>query len=493
MLSFAALLALAPTPPLDQVWPAYSDQAHPLLLECPAPDSPIPLPVALRATLPRGVGQWRGWPTRDEGGKLTWVLPQKLERGLWNWTIEPVRTPHEIYADFLELPDLYSKPAFGNCVWTQGRGNPESAWRPESEREPRRQDGTLDPLFCRPIPQPALMCGQAVGFTLARKTSRSPMEITPAIRWVDPPARATPPSTAPRLDRFWPKRLRDEYISDVEALSQFADKSCASPKNDLRQIVAQLESRHRAWGLETERQEFSWRGIPQANLVAKIPGRNRALAPVVLVDHIDTAFAEERAPQRVSVPGADDNVSGTAALLMAARVLARPALQPLLERDIWIVHITGEEFPSDGLGTRHWIAQQFKRNQKLHAVIVLDMIGFRKGESPVFQINAGDSESSLRLAELALALAEKIPSQFEPVLRERRDPRSYLYNTDAVLFSNVGFPVILINEHINAIENLNRKHYHQMTDTPERVDYDYALHLTRVALETALAAASSGG
>src|SRR5207244_2426403 len=41
-----------------------------------------------------------------------------------------------IFEDFLALPDLYAKPAFGDCVWTSADGAQIlAAWLPPDERE----------------------------------------------------------------------------------------------------------------------------------------------------------------------------------------------------------------------------------------------------------------------------------------------------------------------------------------------------------------------
>ena len=63
--------------------------------------------------------------------------------------------------------------------------------------------------------------------------------------------------------------------------------------------------------------------MPQTNLVAVIPGTNPSLAPLLVADHVDTAFDEDLALKGIylAVPGADDNATATAALLRAAEVL----------------------------------------------------------------------------------------------------------------------------------------------------------------------------
>jgi Zn-dependent M28 family amino/carboxypeptidase len=97
----------------------------------------------------------------------------------------------------------------------------------------------------------------------------------------------------------------------------------------------------------------------ERNIVVMIPGRNRHEA-VIMGDHYDTAYMEDvydadRGGDTLRAPavGADDNHSATTALLLAAEQLLPLAAAGKLERDVWLVHLTGEEFPADCLGARH--------------------------------------------------------------------------------------------------------------------------------------------
>ncbi|HMG24788.1 MAG TPA: M28 family peptidase, partial [Kofleriaceae bacterium] len=96
----------------------------------------------------------------------------------------------------------------------------------------------------------------------------------------------------------------------------------------------------------------------ERNIVMMIPGVNRGEA-VVMADHYDTAYMEDvydadRGGDTLRAPalGADDNHSATTALLLAAEQLLPLAAAGALERDVWLVHLTGEEFPADSLGAR---------------------------------------------------------------------------------------------------------------------------------------------
>src|SRR5262249_23574014 len=101
-------------------------------------------------------------------------------------------------------------------------------------------------------------------------------------------------------------------------------------------------------------------GTPhERDLVVVIPGRDRGRA-VVMADHYDTAYRSDRYEKRqggdgarLAAPGADDNGSAAAALRVAAPVFREMSKAGRLGCDVWLVHLTGEEFPADCLGARH--------------------------------------------------------------------------------------------------------------------------------------------
>ncbi len=158
----------------------------------------------------------------------------------------------------------------------------------------------------------------------------------------------------------------------------------------------------------------------ERNLMVMIPGKNHNEA-IVMADHYDTAYMEDVYNKssggfgaRIAAAGADDNCSATATLLQAAPVFLKLAKEGLLERDIWLVHLTGEEFPSDCMGSRH-LAQalvektlQMRMNDertvnlsdsRVVGVYIMDMIGHnRDSERDIFQISPGKGPASLRLA-----------------------------------------------------------------------------------------------
>jgi hypothetical protein len=280
----------------------------------------------------------------------------------------------------------------------------------------------------------------------------------------------------------------------------------------------------------------------ERNVVFLIPGKNRKEA-VILADHYDTAYMEDLYEPlrggdrlRAASAGADDNHSATAALMLAADVLLPLSKAGKLERDVWLVHLTGEEFPADCLGARN-LAQAIveerleltKRDGStldvskvaIRGAFVLDMIAHNNDNKyDVFQIAPGEGKGAARLAwhahlanerwNKAVALWNREPdrkgkgrskrvetgAEIPPIaehpalsgeLRPEWSPRSALYNTDGQIFSDVGIPCVLFMENYD----MRRDGYHDTQDTMKNIDLDYGSALAAIAIETVAQVACS--
>jgi hypothetical protein len=290
--------------------------------------------------------------------------------------------------------------------------------------------------------------------------------------------------------------------------------------------------------------EFPWMGGWDANQPAReeerdllivIPGRDRRRA-VIMADHYDTAYMEDLYYEskggklaRVAAAGADDNHSATAALMLGAPVFLELSRAGKLDCDVWLVHLTGEEFPSDCMGARHLAECLVEGTLRLRhsgrsrvdlsgvrveGVYVLDMVAHnREHDRDVFQISPGVGRQSLGLAyqahlanQIWNACSERwnerpqrrhaergrrsadgktIPAvarhpRLDGEVRTPRDPRSSLYNTDGQIFSDAGVPVVLFMENYD----INRMGYHDTKDTMANIDLDYGAAVAAIAIES---------
>jgi hypothetical protein len=273
----------------------------------------------------------------------------------------------------------------------------------------------------------------------------------------------------------------------------------------------------------------------ERNILMVIPGKNRNQA-VVFGDHYDTAYMEDiyelsrgGTGARLAADGADDNYSATSTLLLAAPIFLELSKQGKLERDIWLINLTGEEFPSDCMGARNFCQKLIEKTLSLHlgndetidlssteikGVYVMDMIGHnRDNDQDIFQISPGKSAASLNLAlqahianmiwnasihvfnshtdrisknrgkrttstEIIPEIAKHLAIKGE--VRTQFNPHSSIFNTDGQIFSDTGVPVVLFMENYD----INRSGYHDTKDTLENIDLDYGAAFAAIAIET---------
>ncbi|HET9991276.1 MAG TPA: M28 family peptidase, partial [Kofleriaceae bacterium] len=276
----------------------------------------------------------------------------------------------------------------------------------------------------------------------------------------------------------------------------------------------------------------------ERNIVMMIPGKRRDQA-VVMGDHYDTAYMEDVYYEesggdllRAPAAGADDNHSATTALLLAAERLLPLAKAGKLERDVWLIHLTGEEYPADCMGARALCQALVERRLAFTAedgstrdvaqvdvvgAFVLDMVGHNtERDRDVFQIAPGEGTGSAKLARRALRAnlawnalakqwnkdrhgqhrAERMPDvpndrkhpppppfahlALHGEVRVEWEPRSALFNTDGQIFSDLGIPVVLFMENYD----ISRKGYHDTHDTMANIDLDYCTAIIAIAIET---------
>jgi hypothetical protein len=282
-------------------------------------------------------------------------------------------------------------------------------------------------------------------------------------------------------------------------------------------------------------------GPRERNIVARIPGRDHGQA-VIMADHYDTAYmhdhyhpAEGGTGARLAADGADDNYSATAALLLAAPIFLEMSKAGHLGCDVWLVHLTGEEFPSDCLGARNLTQALVEGTLKVtepdgtahdlsktrvRGLYVSDMIAHNNERNRyVFQMAPGEGPASARLAREAHwanmawnALARRLnrrkprrgsgpprrsarPDKVPPMahlavlngeVRPAWEPRSTLFNTDGQIFSDAGVPAVLFMEDYD----ISRVGYHDSHDTMANIDLDYGAALAAIVIETVARTAS---
>jgi hypothetical protein len=246
--------------------------------------------------------------------------------------------------------------------------------------------------------------------------------------------------------------------------------------------------------------------VPQPTIITNIVATLKGLQPeatdriYVVSGHYDS-MCSSPTDAKCDAPGANDDASGTAAVLEMARVMAK------YEFDATIVFmaVAGEE--QSLLGSTHFAEQAKQKNWDIEAMFTNDIIGntlggngvrdrgtvrvFSEGvpsnetaaEATTRRSVGGENDSASRqLARFIKETSERYLPQIKVMLVYRRD--RYGRGGDHIPFLERGYPAVRFTE-----VNEEFKHQHQNVrvengvrygDLPEFVDFAYAANVARV-------------
>ncbi len=198
---------------------------------------------------------------------------------------------------------------------------------------------------------------------------------------------------------------------------------------------------------------------------------------VIYVAHYDHVGIEEG--NRV-FNGADDNASGTVALIEIAEAFMKEKNRP--KRSIGILWVSAEEI---GLyGSQYFAEHPLIPHEKIAAVINLDMVGRTKTEEdiqsgrPGLTIQGGDSVKVIGglQSKVLMKINEKTLSESGLVgnyqYNNLTDPNRYFFRSDHINFARKDIPVLFYSTGTH-------RDYHMVTDVEEAIDYDKFLKMTR--------------
>ena len=219
-----------------------------------------------------------------------------------------------------------------------------------------------------------------------------------------------------------------------------------------------------------------------SNVAAILPGRDPAVAAECVVvgahhDHLGLGGEASLAPDLTGTvhPGADDNASGIAALLAAARAFVEEGPP---RRSMLFAAFGAEELGL--LGSAHLVKHPPAGCplERMQLMVNLDMVG-RPREGKVY-LDGGDTANGLRdLVEAAAGRAPPLPLAlaFGGDGYGPSDHTSFFARDVPVLF-------IFTGAHAD---------YHRPSDTPEKVDADGLAAIARLAYRIAREAAERDG
>jgi hypothetical protein len=299
---------------------------------------------------------------------------------------------------------------------------------------------------------------------LPRGIQRKPLGRTSILPFLRENARPESAPLALRVNDVIPKIIgevsRANLRAYVQSLQDFETRYTTTANCELAgQFILNY---FQSLGLEAGFEPFTFgAGTSTRNVVAEMPGRTDSDEIVIICAHYDSISSEPE----VSAPGADDNASGVAAVMEAARILAGHPL----DFTVRFIAFSAEEW---GLyGSRAHSAGARASSEKIIGVLNLDMIAYTDNVPEDLDIVVNDvsrwlAERTDRIADLYTGLE----------VRKIVDS-SFIYS-DHSPFWDQGYSAFCGIEDAD----VNNPYYHSPGDTIDTLNFDFFEDASRTAL-----------
>jgi Zn-dependent M28 family amino/carboxypeptidase len=223
------------------------------------------------------------------------------------------------------------------------------------------------------------------------------------------------------------------------------------------------------------------------NVVAVLEGSDPVLKNeyVALGAHYDHVGIGAPVAGDAIYNGADDDGSGTTALLAIADALAHSSPRP--KRSVLFVWHCGEE---KGLwGSRYFTQNPTVPLERVVAQLNIDMIGRSKKEGDTSLVNAalsgpneiyviGSKMMSTELGELSERVNNSyLKLNFNYKYDDPKDPERFFFRSDHFNYARKGIPIIFYFDGVH-------EDYHQPGDSVDKIDFDKMQKVTRTVFMT---------
>ena len=262
------------------------------------------------------------------------------------------------------------------------------------------------------------------------------------------------------------------------------ERSPFSGQRHLTAVESFIEKELASCGLGVESDYFSYRGRSFRNIIARLSSQGSG-SLIILGAHVDSVQG---------TPGADDNASGVAVLLEAARLLARTKVRA----QVLICAFNLEEL--NMIGSSYFASKLKLAGAKVEAMISLEMVGYtdsRPGSQKyplglkAFYPDRGDFIGVIGNWNSA-GLLRKFSRQMRQVRGLPVETLSVPGNgglvpavrlSDHSPFWDAGYPALMVTD----TSFFRNPHYHGSTDTLETLNLDFMAKVCEGVIRAMLA------
>ena len=215
---------------------------------------------------------------------------------------------------------------------------------------------------------------------------------------------------------------------------------------------------------------YPWHGVSmttwQKNVIATLPGRVTPSKVIIIGAHYDSRG--KNGDSMVSAPGADDNGSGTAAVLEIARITKLSGFEP--QSTVKFVAFAAEELGYLGSLDYAQKARAFQMNVRL--MIALDVVSYSR-------LDIRQSRVGVFFGDPSICDVPRV----KVTLKQFSGLSPVYYNSaasDDWSFMHAGFPSV------GFLEDTFSPYLHSPQDVDSTCNYDYCAEVTRAACALAL-------
>jgi Peptidase family M28 len=221
--------------------------------------------------------------------------------------------------------------------------------------------------------------------------------------------------------------------------------------------------------------------IPTENVLGYLEGTDKKDELVVITAHYDHAGKKDGTEGDQIYNGADDDGSGTAAVMELARIFAKAKAEghgP--RRSILFMAFTAEEITL--LGSKHYTENPVFPLDKTVVDLNIDMIGRKdpqhKDSAPYVYIIGADKLST-ELHTLSDTMNKAYTDLiFDYTYNAEDHPDRFYYRSDQWNFANKNIPIIF---YFNGVH----EDYHQASDEISKIEFDLMMKRTQLVFYTA--------
>lgn len=277
----------------------------------------------------------------------------------------------------------------------------------------------------------------------------------------------------------------DNLTGTIEALQDYGSRAFMLPSAD--QVATYLASEFASMGLEVREQEFAVGDVTSRNVIAWKNGTDPEGAQVLLGAHYDS---ENRLATNLSLaeslpaPGADDDASGIAVVMEAARLISTTTTVATVTFAAFGAEERGYDGSGGLAGSAFFAETESLAGVDYRATIILDMVGYRDGDANIATIITNDRDDQAAASIADAAETRGLDLEIRTQLNEDID------YSDHASFWAQGYPSLLITEELDpARQTPVNPHYHTESDLLASLSMDQLVAVAEAVIGGALSLA----